>query len=509
MPKPSSSGEDAVSRTEETSNRPEQWPTPRSFDDKLPPVDAFDETSLPDCLRRWVVDIADRMQVAIDLPAAVLIVMLGAAISLRAMIQPKARDREWTEVPNLYGGIIAPPGFMKSPVIRAVAGPLESIEQKWHKEYAAAMREYEELSDEEQKQSEKPKFRRLTINDTTFEKLQELLSENPRGLLVIRDELVGLLASFDRNGHEGERQFYLTAWNGQSSYSMDRIGRGTILLPKCCLSVIGAIQPKRLRDYLASQGEDGPVNDGMIQRFQLLVWPDFSGWTYVDRGADQAALDEVNQVFEKIVNLEPAHSLRLRFTEDAQELFVTWYRNLETRIRGNELDLALTAHLSKFRGLMPSLALIFEIAERAVKGFAGSAGLRARAPLVPTGPLVAGRVSAENTKRAIRFCTYLESHARRIYSIYDAEKEAAKRLSIKIGQRRVGVDGCFTVRDVYQKGWSGLGDPEKVRRAINILVEMGWVRPDDNTTTGKSGGRPSERYEINPRIREQPSGKSE
>jgi hypothetical protein len=50
-------------------------------------------------------------------------------------------------------------------------------------------------------------------------------------------------------------------------------------------------------------------------------------------------------------------------------LFVGWLIQLEARIRSDELNEALRAHLSKYRGLMPSLALIFEIAERASKGF--------------------------------------------------------------------------------------------------------------------------------------------
>src|ERR1700737_3806651 len=39
-----------------------------------------------------------------------------------------------------------------------------------------------------------PTLRRYKTNDSTVEKLGELLRENPAGLLVLRDELVGLIA---------------------------------------------------------------------------------------------------------------------------------------------------------------------------------------------------------------------------------------------------------------------------------------------------------------------------
>src|SRR5262249_35879776 len=69
-------------------------------------------------------------------------------------------------------------------------------------------------------------LRRYKSNDTTIEKLGELLRENPAGLLIVRDELVGLLASWDREGREGDRAFYLDAWNGNTSFHTARTGRG-------------------------------------------------------------------------------------------------------------------------------------------------------------------------------------------------------------------------------------------------------------------------------------------
>ena len=49
-----------------------------------------------------------------------------------------------------------------------------------------------------------------------MEKPGELLRDNPTGLLVLRDELVGFIASWDKEGREGKRAFYLETWNGNS-----------------------------------------------------------------------------------------------------------------------------------------------------------------------------------------------------------------------------------------------------------------------------------------------------
>ncbi|MBP2642599.1 MAG: hypothetical protein H6Q67_486 [Firmicutes bacterium] len=50
--------------------------------------------------------------------------------------------------------------------------------------------------------SQPPVRRRFKTNDSTVEKLSELLNENPRGLLVFRDELTGLLASWEREDRQ-------------------------------------------------------------------------------------------------------------------------------------------------------------------------------------------------------------------------------------------------------------------------------------------------------------------
>src|SRR5262245_3497096 len=90
------------------------WPKPESLEDNLP-VDAFDLSLLPTCIRPRIVDISERMQAPIDFPAAAFVTTLGGAIGRRAVIQPKELDDEWIEVPNLWGVAIGEPGTKKSP----------------------------------------------------------------------------------------------------------------------------------------------------------------------------------------------------------------------------------------------------------------------------------------------------------------------------------------------------------------------------------------------------------
>jgi putative DNA primase/helicase len=497
------------------------WPKLEPIQSELPPVEAFSEELLPDLFRPLVRDVTERMQVPMDYPAVVTVLCLAGAVNRRATIQPKANDTGWMVVPNFWGGIIAPPGFMKSPVIQAATRPLNQIQSEWRREHEEELEEYAREKEEydlrcaawkeqfkantkkgttaperPEDKPEEPTLRRLIVNDATFEAMHQTMSENPAGILVIRDELTGWWSQLDRAGREGERAFCLQAWNGDTGHTIDRIGRGTIHVEACCMSMLGGIQPGRLRSYLAEALQDGPSNDGLIQRFQLLVWPDTEpGWEYVDRTPDEASQQQAALVFSKLVELDAEDPLRFRFAPDAQELFVEWLAELEAKIRGDELHAALISHLSKYRKLMPGLALLFELADRAVNGgFEGFVG-------TPSGDCTKiCTVSLRHTQQAAAWCQYLESHARRVYScVVTPQLRAAAELAEKIQKRKVGASGFFSCREVYLKGWSGLETPEAVKLAAEVLQDAGWVR-DLSGESGPFGGRPSNRFEVNPAV---------
>jgi hypothetical protein len=88
-----------ISRASESySSRAEaagDWPKPEPIEDGLPPVQAFSEDLLPESSRPLISDTADRMQAAVDFPAAVLVLSLAGVVNRRAVIQPRPNDTGW------------------------------------------------------------------------------------------------------------------------------------------------------------------------------------------------------------------------------------------------------------------------------------------------------------------------------------------------------------------------------------------------------------------------------
>ena len=107
--------------------------------------------------------------------------------------------------------------------------------------------------------------------------------------------------------------------------------------------------------------------------------------------------------------------------------------------------------------------------------------------------------------RALAWCDYLRSHAERLYAAaVIPETAGAKQLLDKIKAGRLcDSDGvlleAFSARQVAVKHWAGLGTPDAVRKAADLLTEYGWL-VREAVPTGPLGGRPGERYLIHPAL---------
>ena len=83
---------------------PSDWPEPMAIPDGLPLVPAFDESLLPEVLRPWLSDVAERTQCPPEYAAVGALVALGAVVGRSCAIRPKRYD-DWTVVPNLWGAV--------------------------------------------------------------------------------------------------------------------------------------------------------------------------------------------------------------------------------------------------------------------------------------------------------------------------------------------------------------------------------------------------------------------
>jgi putative DNA primase/helicase len=298
--------------------------------------------------------------------------------------------------------------------------------------------------------------------------------------------LIGLLRQLDKEGNEGARTFFLTAWTGKEPYTFDRIGRGlNRRIEAACLALLGSIQPAVIGEYLHDAVAHGG-GDGLMARFSLLTWPDVAGdWRNIDRLPDSAAKDAAFATFRRFDQLQPdqvgavsdfGDVYALRFDPHAQDCFDDWRESFEKKQRGGEADgthPALIAHREKYRKLIPAVALICHLADMRDGGAVGIDALR----------------------RALQWADYAESHAKRAYaSVIRADAAGARELLRRM--RRGEIKDGFRLRDVYRNGWARLGQPEQAKKAAELLCDFDYLRAESEPT----GGRWTERYRVHPML---------
>jgi hypothetical protein len=492
------------------------WPDPKPLPAGLLPVPEFDLALLPHIFGPWVADIAERMQVPGEFVAVPAMVAAGATIGNRLGIRPLQHD-DWHVVPNVWGFITGRPGAMKSPAVGQALAPLDAMQARAREEYGEAMKAWEagamerelradaaksaarrelknnpnaSLSNLDTIEPEAPILRRYVANDTTYQALGELLIQNPRGLLVHRDELVSLLRALDRDDASEARGFYLTGADGVAAYTFDRIMRGkNIHVPTVTLAMLGSAQPGTIRDYASAAIRGGRGDDGLIQRFGMLVWPDQSGdWRQHDRQPSVEARMAARDAFERLDKLSPrdigAECDRfdvdgrrpfLHFDGEAQELFSDWRQGYERRLRSGERHPALESHIAKYRKLIPSLALIHHLVEGR-KGSVGKAALLS----------------------ALAWGEFLEAHAERFYAA--ASNGAADGAATILRHIRRGALGeRFTAREVHRRDWANLTERERVGEALDMLEDHGFIRSVETPEGQRKQGRPSSLYIVNPK----------
>ena len=499
----------------------EIWLEPQEITPELLPVDKFNSELLPIPLREWLLDISHRMQVPLDFPSGACVVVMSSIIGTRLSICPKKKD-PWQVVPNLWGGLIQKPSQLKSPPVKEVLRPMKELETEAFKKFDEDNFQYEkefrvfemkksvceermksalkknkdtdfsvaenDLEKLESNPPKEPKLRRYQTQDTTIEKLQDMLSENPQGIFIFRDELNGFLMKMKKDGHDEDEDFHIEGWAGDGSFTLDRIGRGTVRSELICESIFGTIQPTRIIPHIRETKSD-TKNSGFIQRFQIMLYPDSENWEYIDKSPNIAAARRACNCFKEIANMdfrtlkgcftEDNKMPYMRFSDDAQELFIAWLHDLQEKLSNPENSPIIREHFGKYRSLMPSLALQFHLIDIA-------------------DGMTAGPVSLSAAQMAAAWCEYLESHSRRVYGM--AEDMTARAAGILADRIQAGkLENNFTAREVQRKGWELLTEIDVIKGALQDLVEANWLREIKLPKTTK-GGPTKVEYEINPKI---------
>jgi DNA polymerase I-like protein with 3'-5' exonuclease and polymerase domains len=423
-------------------------------------------------------------------PAFVALPVLSVAASAIGNTRTIRLKRGWTEPSIIWSVIVGDSGTLKSPAYLLAVSYLFNVQKRLLEAYRAAKADFDQaLADyraakragEPGVPPEAPVFHRVLVSDTTIERLAEVLEDNPRGVLVARDELAGWLGSFSRyKGMSGGTDLpnWLEMFRAGTVVVDRKTGeRRTLFVPRAAVSVTGGIQPSVLAHELTAEF----FHAGLPARLVMALPPKLpKKWSEAEvtpevEQAYQTTLDKVLALDFDLRDDEPIpHILRL-----SAEAYATWVAFFDDWAQEQDaVEGELASAFSKLEGYAARFALLHHIIGCVARG---------ETDLVP--------VARESVEAGITLCRWFAAEARRIYSTLSesTEQRDTRRLVEFIRSR----GGSITARQLQKSNSRKYPTSDQATSALDSLVDAGlgeWAK----AVTTEKGGQPAKCFILHP-----------
>jgi hypothetical protein len=492
--------DDAERNGAEHGEKPRPWRPPVPLDD-VPEADPFPVDVLPAPLRQLVEETAWAMNCPPDYVGVPVLTMAGAAVGNARHL---AITRTHAQPPCLYAAIVGHVGATKSPPLKLLQSPFHQAQQRYLGEWEKQLEEWKKKEKDPEDKGKRPTPHRCIVSDTTTESLGLILSENPRGVLMAKDELMGLVAGMNqyKAGKGHDRQVYLSLWSGDAilidrKSDRDRDG-APLYVTDPFTAIVGGVQPSVLAGLRGDAGRGPQPDDGFLDRF-LFVYPkELPAAEEQWREVSQKALDDWKDVVDRLLGLEmvgrtdpakpfePVVACRpyfVRLSSCGRTAWQEFTRQHAAELNAPDFPDYLRGPWSKLRTYGARLALIVHTL-RSVCGETAEADADA---------------DAESVGRAASLVAYFKSHARKVYMAMDADERLApaRRILACLARHPALItDAGFTRNGVYQYLRRYFKRPEAMDSPLRLLIDHRYIREDKAEQVGP--GRRSDRYEVNP-----------
>jgi len=453
------------------------------------PIDA-----LPEPIASYVKLAAESIGCDPSFVALPLLTAIAAAIGNSRRIQLK---EGWKEPPILWTAIVGDSGTTKSPAMGVATTPLDELQNRAYADYKKKLKEFkqaEKIYKQKLKEWEKNKSDSLLppeepeppvmphyyCEDATIEALIMVLQETPRGTLVVRDELVGWMGSFDRytSASGGDVAHWLKIFGGRQ-LKVDRKSSliKTIVVPYASVCVTGGIQPLVLKDSLTKNYRE----NGLAARL-LFAMPPRKAKKWTDKGVPADAAAQMTSLLESLYSLkmlqsedETAKPKVVTLAPESLKTYVEFF-NLHNE-RQLELSGDMGAAWSKLEGYAARLALVIHCVKSVQTGATDDEH---------------EQVDLDSMQSALKLIDWFGYEAQRVYGrlILSAEEERFRDIVDWIRRR----GGSVKVRDL-QRGRREFKTSEEAELVLRQLVAAGICHRRHQKSEG-DGGRATDWFVL-------------
>ncbi len=469
---------------------------PESLDSELPLTTKFipfPTQLFPTPISTYIREGAAALGCNEALIAVPLLSALASAIGNSARVLLK---QSWSEPAIIWTCVVAPSGTLKSPALELALRPVRERQRQAMANLEQQMAEYErelllyerdiaawkkaKSDDLPPEKPVEPIADRFWLDDSTIEATAALLAQQPRGLVMVRDEMASWLLGFDKytQGRGGDVARWLECFGGRPLL-VDRKGTTTktIYVAKANVSITGTTQPETLRKCLGQQHRE----NGLAARL-LMTYPPRRAKRWSERDISPGLMEQVNEVFDRLYSLplrEGKHGELepqiISLSTDAKSRWIEFFN--EHAKEQISLDSDLCRTWAKLEGYAARLGLVIHLtrwasADETVGHF--------------------NELDSESIEAGIQLSRWFGFEAMRIHELLvetDAEADLRKLLEWISAQ-----GGEVSARDV-QRGYRPLKGAGRAEAALEDLARRGFGRWQDILPTAE-GGRPTRVFRI-------------
>jgi hypothetical protein len=273
--------------------------------------------------------------------------------------------------------LVGRPGMGKTPPLDFAFRPIRKLDAKVIKQFKIDMENYNSIlenqkgkKDERPPLPSKPILKRTIISDFTPEALIRALNDNPRGVAVYVDEIMGMFNAVNQYSKGQLIEQLLTAFSGKP---LD-VSRCSMPIPihieRPFINIVGTMQTTRVHELV----DKGYKDNGLLDRI-IFVYPssqEISDWP-IDEDSTASSFEKYSALWEDIINRiceicfitdennDYALQNVLNFSPETGAYFTDWRNGLIHKVNQIKDDGLVDSRVMKIPMITARLALVFQI----------------------------------------------------------------------------------------------------------------------------------------------------
>ena len=288
----------------------------------------------------------------------------------------------WVSRPIIYMVLVGSPSCGKTPPLQQAVAPLLKLDGEYDMIYCKEMETYRRWERMSAKQRERhslpeememPQRKCHVVVDSTVEALIGALRDNPRGVLIYKDEIDSLLSNFNRYNSSDEG-YFLSLFSGTPFKYSRKSNNEHIFLANPYCSIIGTTQPGRLGEQFGGKR----MMNGFSSRF-LKVYPEIDKMpSWNDTAMPDGVLEEWERIIRKVITVTPstdqegkATSIELLFSQEAKLRVIQWKDEVNNKAYAETDSDAVRALCGKLETYLIRFCLVIQI----MHGICGESGM--------------------------------------------------------------------------------------------------------------------------------------